>query len=389
MTIRSIWALLCAAVPCAAQPLVFPTAAATAEGETSVGDHRGGAPWWANPDQTPGASEFRMQLISDLPSTFNGTISELRFRRDGAILPELTLQSFFSEIEVTLATSGNTAASASTTFANNLGADATLVLPRQPVLFGAQQFNATFPEPFGYRIRLATPFPYNAANGSLVMQVVHWKNDLMDPNRLTQATRDLDAMTNSTEAAWLSAGSRCFSPRRWSPAIELRPSLSVDPSTNRLNFHATRHHAEHHSRGFLFGALDIVGFGQGFPVSTLPPSFNGCGTIDLDLTTQIFFGITGSNEYGQARWPTAGGPFWSVNYSPAFIGFKFWIQELNFDVHTQDYAVSAPVMVQTPTYVGTGQPFGLRTVWAEGAGSTTAVTGTTGTFGLGPVIEYR
>ncbi|MEM7199564.1 MAG: hypothetical protein AAF628_04820 [Planctomycetota bacterium] len=375
-----------------AQPaprLVFPTQASGAEGSVSVDDHTGGVPWWPNESQLPGAMHFRMQLVTGLPAGYVGTIESLSFRRDGAFRPGLNLQPFFVEMEITMSTAINDATTLSGTFAANVGADAQVVVPRQVVPFGGQQFDGTFPEPFKYTIRLATPFQYDSSKGPLLIDVKHWSNDLKHPSKLTPTNIELDSMPGGTMGPTLPTGSRCPPPRAWSPNIDLNPIVEVDDSSGSavMRFWAWRQHAQHHSRGFLLGSFERVAFGTGFPVYSLSPG--SCGTIDLDLNATFgLSAVSNSNDYGDIRWPEREGTYvWELPWNPRHVGFKFWVQELNDDVHTEDYQVSNMVLVQSPNYMT--QPPASRVVYADGFGSHGAPTGTMGPIGRAPVIAYN
>jgi len=57
-------------------------------------------------------------------------------------------------------------------------------------------------------------------------------------------------------------------------------------------------------------------------------------------------------------------------------------------VHTQAWAATNWVLTQAPVYLGPGVNYPIRVLWADGSTSHTAVQGTLGPLGTGPVIEY-
>lgn len=373
------------AVPCAAQTKhVYPNQATSAEGSSSVGSHRGGAPWWSNPSQVPGEQHFRSQLISDLPNTIQGNITEIAYRRDGSALQGRALEQFSFEIEATMSTSPNTAAGASTTFAANVGSDVTQVIARKLIIFGSNDFEGTFPEPFDYSLVLDQPFPYSGTSGSLCFDVKHYQNDMAHPLRPYPLYAELDAMIGSKDGAKLSNGGRCASTNSWEPPIEFDAELFVDDSTGspRLRYYGHRQYGMHHSRGFFIGSLGRVS--PGFQVP------GGCGMVEMDYSQLFMFDISDSDgTYGRVRWPkTTSQYLFDLPYDPSWAGAQWYAQEINLDVHTRVMSATNWVLTQVPVYLPPGTTFGLRTVWAEGVNSHSVAQGALGTKGVGPVIEY-
>ena len=380
-------ALLLSSVAVSQQTLVFPTQAATAEGDTSVADHTGGMPWWSNPSQAPNAQRFHMQLISDLPSTMQGSVSKLSYRRDGAVEAGWDTEQFNVELEVTMSTCPNRAANASPTFSANMGSDAVKVIAHKTVVFGAKLFVGSFPEPFQYSLVLDQAFPYDAGKGSLCMDVLHYSNDMMHPLRLTPLTIAGDAMTGSTESAKLPYGSRCFGDIPWVGPIELHTEMFVDESSGSpiVKFYAWRQNGMHHSQGFLLVSPNLAAV----PVPVPTPVRPGCGTVDVDLFTQTLFAIGSSNERGYVRWPNDPTQYLvELPWDPLWAGQKFYAQELNRNVHNNKYSTSNWVLTEVPVYLGPGVKMPLRVVQTDGPTSHTNPTGTVGPLGTGPVIQY-
>jgi hypothetical protein len=380
-------ALLLSSVAVSQQTIVFPTQAVSAEGDAAVADHTGGLPWWSNPSQAPNAQNFHMQLISDLPSTVQGSISKLSYRRDGAFEAGWGLEQFSVELEVTMSTSPNRASTASPTFSANMGGDAVKVISRKNVVFGTRAFVGSFPEPFQYSLVLDQAFPYDASKGSLCMDVLHYGNDMMHPLRLTPLTVAADAMTGSTQSAKLEYGSRCFGDIPWVDTMKLHTEMFIDDSSGSpiVKFFAWRQNGMHHSQGFLIASPYLGPVPIPVPNLVVP----GCGTIDVDLAAQTLFAISSSNERGMVRWPTDPTQYLvEMPWDPQWAGQQFYTQELNRNVHTQKYSATNWVLTQVPVYLGPGVKMPLRVVHSDGATSHGNATGTVGPLGLGPVIEY-
>ena len=95
------------------------------------------------------------------------TITAVAFRLDGgavAASKQVDCELRLSTLPVALVDFG-------VDFATNRGADETVVLPRQLLTLPAQATAAT-PSPFLPPIQLTTPFPYDPANGGLVLEIV-------------------------------------------------------------------------------------------------------------------------------------------------------------------------------------------------------------------------
>lgn len=110
----------------------------------------------------------RVQYIYD-SMLFGGpvTISEIRFRLDGG-----TVASNKSvDCEILMSTLPTSLVQFSPTFAQNRGADEATVLPRQ-ILALPTQAAGLAPNPYLAPIALASPFSFDPAAGSLVMEVV-------------------------------------------------------------------------------------------------------------------------------------------------------------------------------------------------------------------------
>ena len=154
--------LIALAVP--AQDLVSPNERATYEGST----------YTAYP---LGRFNARLkQLHADLGTTARTFVAHA-YRRDAAEVKGM-VGAFASEISVVLAISPKTPATASTTFADNLGTQSQVVLPRTKLNFPSTDRPAIDPYPaFTFGIPYQVPFAYPAGGGTLCIDVTVHGND--------------------------------------------------------------------------------------------------------------------------------------------------------------------------------------------------------------------
>jgi hypothetical protein len=157
MVIRGLLAAVAVAAGAAAQAaLTVPASHATQEGTGSTNVPFGRS--------TP----TRVQYAYD-GGLFAGpvTIASIAFRLDGgAVAPAKVV-----DCELRLSTSPLPFLALASDFASNRGADETVVLPRQLLTLPAGSTAAT-PNGFLPAIALATPFPYDPANGPLLLEIV-------------------------------------------------------------------------------------------------------------------------------------------------------------------------------------------------------------------------
>lgn len=110
----------------------------------------------------------RMQCVYDgLLQPQPVTITGVAFRLDGGA----TAASKQVDCEIWLGTAAPALVALSPDFATNRGGDLTVVLPRQTITLPAQPTSGS-PGPWTQSIPLTTPFPWNPANGGLLLEVV-------------------------------------------------------------------------------------------------------------------------------------------------------------------------------------------------------------------------
>lgn len=146
-----------AAAPLSAQTqLVLPQSHATVDGTTATNVPFGRS--------TP----VRVQQVYD-PMLFAGpgTITAIALRLDG----DATAAPKQVDCEIRMSTSPLPLVALSATFAQNRGADETVVLARQLLLLPGNAVPAT-PSPFQAPIALSAPFPYDPQAGALMVEIV-------------------------------------------------------------------------------------------------------------------------------------------------------------------------------------------------------------------------
>ncbi|MFM1873642.1 MAG: hypothetical protein RL398_3064, partial [Planctomycetota bacterium] len=145
------------AVAAAAQStVVLPASHGTQEGSSSTNVPFGRS--------TP----TRVQCCYDA-ANFGGpiTVQSVAFRIDGGA----TAAAKTVDCELRMSTMPGGLLALNADFAANRGLDETVVLPRQVLALPAHT-TAAVPSPFGAAIQLATPFAFDPAQGSLLVEIV-------------------------------------------------------------------------------------------------------------------------------------------------------------------------------------------------------------------------
>lgn len=148
--------LFTAALATAQSQLVLPASHATVDGSTSTNVPFGRS------------SAVRVQCAYDsMLFSGAGTITQLAFRLDANV----TGAGKAVDCEVHLSTMPAPLVAMSATYAQNRGADDTVVIPRQVITL-AGQTTAALPSPFLPPIPLAVPFYYNPQQGPLLLDIL-------------------------------------------------------------------------------------------------------------------------------------------------------------------------------------------------------------------------
>ncbi len=113
--------------------------------------------------------------------TLTGNIVQVAWRRDNdTVLASPDYVGFSADFQMSLSTSPRTTQTISDDFANNRGADFTLV-HNGVVNFPPQMKTPNTAGAFAYAVPFSTPFPYAAANGDLLLEVVN-NTPVTNPN---------------------------------------------------------------------------------------------------------------------------------------------------------------------------------------------------------------
>ena len=143
--------------------VVVPNSARTTEGNTNNG-------YPFDLGQTGLTSQRYQQLYAASQFGSGGLITQIIFRPDATSGQAFT--STLSDIQIDLSTTSAADDGLSTTFANNVGANDTVVFARGPLtLSSAFTGPPNGPKDFDIIITLTTPFLYNPAMGNLLLDV--------------------------------------------------------------------------------------------------------------------------------------------------------------------------------------------------------------------------
>ena len=137
--------------------------------EFSEGNSNNGFPF-----NLPPGNSIRYQQVY-AAADFSGLhtpmlINEIRFRPDASIGGAFA--SLLPEIEISLSTTQRTPGSLSTTFADNVGPDDTIVFARGPIVLSSSVTGPVGgPKAFDIVVTLTTPFLYDPSQGNLLLDV--------------------------------------------------------------------------------------------------------------------------------------------------------------------------------------------------------------------------
>jgi PKD repeat protein len=286
--------------------MTFAAAVATAQGSlvapTGYGVLEGNAnnafPW------NRGASSMRIQFVYDSSHfTSQGApgsilIDRLRYRPDAASTTTSWAGGSWPNVRIDLATCPVDYLAVQSTFASNLGADATTVHQGPVVVQSGSGIGTGTPHPWYIDIPLSAPFFYTPAAGDLVVDI-H-----LDGTGWSGGSRAADHVSSTGNPPPL--GSRIYNTTNhlqltgtvglnyaavcefgWSPAQGLFPAFNATPrtGTSPLTVQFTDASATSDPGGILAWLWDFDN--DGTIDSTLQnPSFTftGCGDFDVKLT---------------------------------------------------------------------------------------------------------
>jgi hypothetical protein len=148
-----------------------PTTTVVPKALSSVeGSDNNGFPFWPLGASPPSMRYQQVYASTDFSalSPAGALITHIAFRAD-AEAPAFSFT--VPSVQVNLSTTSTAPDGMSTTFANNVGADDTVVFGPAPLTLSSSIGPAAGPKPFGIVIALATPFYYNPASGNLLFDV--------------------------------------------------------------------------------------------------------------------------------------------------------------------------------------------------------------------------
>lgn len=279
-----------------------------------------------------GRPNARFQFLhQDLPAGF--AIHGHAFRRDAAQVRG-TIDGFAAELEVTVSMSPRTPATASSTFADNVGPGAMLALPRTTLVFPATARPPIDPAPtFELTVPYALPFVLPAGGGTLCVDTVMFSNVSaagVDRN-LSIYLDSHEISTTTNEQAGFRTGSGCPVTGATTPATATM-TLRHLGSALQLEV-ASRNGAPDRGNGLAFSYL-AFGVGQ---VSTPWPFRPACV---LQSSTDHWF-VLGIND-------AAGTCDATMQWPMLPSGYRLYLQVGSIELGTSDLVFSDLTQVVTP-----------------------------------------
>lgn len=313
--------------------------------QTVEGNANNTIPFWAG-----SGSYQQIHDQSDLVNVFpnpGALIKGMSFRKDGPSTATTVARTL--DLQITLGMTSVSAGTATTTFATNLGASPTVVLPYTNVSIPALSPSTT-PAPIGFTFPFTTPFPYVGTPGNNLCWEFRFKNST------STASMAMDAASATvTSLAFLGTG--CVATgQTTAAAIGLRSlSLTTGVWRNRMDRAAANAPAV-----FFFGIqpqqIGLPGLCSRLeilPLIDINGVASATGQWDLSLTLGSLAGVPQVDIYGQFVFLDQGLPL-GLGFTPA-----------------GGYRLPAPNL------------YSLTRMWFGGSGSGQGnETATTGTLGL-------
>lgn len=258
----------------------------------------------------------------------------------------MTARSF--EVQITLSVTNVTAASMSTTFASNLGASTSVVLPYTKMSLPAGAGNGSNPNAPLWKFPFKNIFIYSAASGNLC-----WDWRQRNSTSTTNTFFDYTSL-NPTNATLASVGTGCTATGQTSPATS-----NITPSGSNL------------VAGLANGRASSPAFAV-LGLSRLPTPL-WCGTLHV-VPAIILGGVTDSS----GTWNAATFPSSTLSFAPyreVFMQYAFGDAGLTGGVGLSNYAVGGPP--------ANGKKYIAR-LWnvSTSSGAETATTGSKALNGL-------
>ena len=234
-----------------------------------------------------------------------------------------TCPSATATVEVRLATGPNTAASASSTFAANLGTNATLMFPKAQISMPQSSYVSTGIPPYQVIIPFSAPFLYTKPSGkSLVVDI---KVSAYNP-------------ISSTGQWWLDAAKQEYG--KWAYVLSSFPNQGCVYSNNKVSAGGGTLYAQLYPGGYFYfsqsgmpanltGVVFVGGYGPGMTWLGLQLPFSlaflGAGTCQLGTSPTFILPCTTDNS-GRWTWPRV-----TIPNDQALVGATLYEQGLFLD----------------------------------------------------------
>ncbi len=341
-------------------------------------DHAGNSSssYLFRPSRTKNYRQVRFIEVNDLNLSKAATIKGMAFRWYSGLNYYYHLP-FQVDLELTLSTAQTTGASVSSTFANNIGKDATVVISRKKVNFPPKLTYGTFPNPFIYNLFFDTGKTFTLAAGkSLCWEVKVHDNDLYAKGNPYMYLDGAYFSTYSTAYMDYGQGSSAGNPRyKFYCYIYDR----LIPSTGH-SVYGSCYYGPAFGKAFAVIGLDKTP-GGGLPIGPLAKLYVHPGKI-ISVS-----GPYNLNYYGYT-YVSSSNPFFRIPNQPAYLGTKLYGQFFAFDSGYKNLYGTNGRVVQLPLWASTsGKTLGMGFVYRSG---TTAFTSPTGyrRFNSGMIVQF-
>ncbi|MEZ5990484.1 MAG: hypothetical protein R3F30_15495 [Planctomycetota bacterium] len=354
---------------------VFPPLFDKLEGYSSASSYSTGHFAYATSSTT--SRPFRSQLVMDIDKTVSGKIAGLAYRRESVSYQGTPFPGGWVDLEVTLGTAATTSATVSTTFATNVGGDATVVIARKKVNLPPVPYTGGFPEPFLIRLPFDSGknLAYDASKGSLLVEFKSYDNDFYDSTTSTYKRLYLDRAYNTSTGAYISVGAgEAYNP--YVSPMDVYTSLSIYNNTT-VRWYSDMDDGLPGGIGVFVLAVDGLNPNAGIKFPNGSPWY-----LDLLKTVDVSAGLI--SQSGEMRWPASG--YIEVPYTSNLVGVNVDVQGLMFDAKTMQMWTSNAYRRQIPDYKS-GGTFPVDGVYKNGSTAFTSATGSGMSVGYAPVVE--
>ncbi|MEZ5990483.1 MAG: hypothetical protein R3F30_15490 [Planctomycetota bacterium] len=355
--------------------VVFPAGFDKLEGYSSASSYSTGS--FAYATSSASSRPFRSMLVMDLAATTKGKLSGLSYRRDSVSGQGKPVVGIEVELELTLATAKTTSATVSTTFADNVGTDAVVVIARKKLSLPVIPYTGGYPEPFAVKLPFdaGKSLAYDGSQGSLMLQVDSFDNNLYDTTTSTYNYLYLDRAYNTSSGNGISVGhGESYNP--FVPPLDGYMTLTVSTAGN-LEWYADIDNGLPGGVGVYVLSLDGLAPNLGLKLPDGSPWY-------LDLLKVIDVQSAVVSQSGEARFPASG--TFQAPYSMSYAGIDLDCQMIVIDPKTFAIYTSNAYRRQVPDYQS-GRNFAVDGVYKNGSTAFTSATGTGMSVGYTPVIE--